>query len=584
MPSNTTILRIKRSTTAGNPALLGEGELAYSAANYNTTAGGGRLYIGIGAETGGDAASHLVIGGQYFTDKLDHAAGTLTENSALIADADKKLDNLKVDNLDFNGNTISSTDVNGNIVLSPNGSGLISADSTRIINVADPIDAQDAVTRGYIQSGNANVYFNNIDAAGDVQIDGNLIVGGTTTTLSAQNLAVADNMIYLNQGVAVNIVAAAGDGTFITYTADTPHNYIVGMKVVISGCTPSTYNIAAGDNEEIIAVSETGFTVQKVDIGAYVSGGVARGQSSANPDLGWAAGYNDGIYAHTGFFRDASDGRFKVFEGYIPEPDEDVFIDTTHASFALADIQAENFHGALVGNASTATNLQTARNISISGDATGTQSFDGSGDADISITLADTAVTVGSYGSETEIPTFTVDSKGRLTAAGVVSVATTLTILGDNETTTTVDLLNDSLTFIGGTGLTATATIATDSVTFDLDDTAVTANPYGAADTIPTFTVDAQGRLVAAADVAIDILSSQVSDFDEAAQDAIGLAIAAGVQSNVTVTYDDLNSGIDFSVDTATASVLGVAKFSTNNFLVSAGNVTVVEVDGGSYV
>ena len=584
MPSNTTILRIKRSTTAGNPALLGEGELAYSAANYNTTAGGGRLYIGIGAETGGDAASHLVIGGQYFTDKLDHAAGTLTENSTLIADADKKLDNLKIDNLDFNGNTISSTDVNGNIVLSPNGSGLISADSTRIINVADPIDAQDAVTRGYIQSGNANVYFNNIDAAGDVQIDGNLIVGGTTTTLSAQNLAVADNMIYLNTAAAVNIVAAAGDGTFITYTADSAHNYIVGMKVVISGCTPSTYNIAAGDNEEIIAVSETGFTVQKVDIGAYVSGGVARGQTSANPDLGWSAGYNDGIYAHTGFFRDASDGRFKVFEGYIPEPDEDVFIDTTHASFALADIQALNFHGALVGNASTATNLQTARNISISGDATGTQSFDGSGDADISITLADTAVTVGSYGSSTEIPTFTVDSKGRLTAAGVVSVATTLTILGDNETTTTVDLLNDSLTFIGGTGLTATATIATDSVTFDLDDTAVTANPYGAADTIPTFTVDAQGRLVAAADVAIDILSSQVSDFDEAAQDAIGLAIAAGTQSNVTVTYDDLNSGIDFSVDTATASVLGVAKFSTNNFLVSAGNVTVVEVDGGSYV
>jgi hypothetical protein len=583
--ANTTILRIKRSTTAGNPAKLGEGELAYSAANYTTTAGGGRLYIGIGAETGGDAASHLVIGGQYFTDKLDHAPGTLTENSALIADADKKLDNLKVDNLDFNGNTISSTDVNGNIVLSTNGSGLISADSTRIVNIADPIDAQDAVTRGYIQSGNANVYFNNIDAAGDLQIDGNLIVGGTTTTLSAQNLAVADNMIYLNQGIEVNIVDATGDGTFITYTTDRPHNYVVGMTVTITGCTPSTYDIADGDNEVITATaSDTSFTVQKVDVGFYESGGAARAKTSTNPDLGWAAGYNDGTYAHTGFFRDASDGRFKVFEGYIPEPDEDVFIDTTHASFALADIEAENFYGELVGNASTATNLQTARNISIAGDATGTQSFDGSADSEISITLADTAVTVGSYGSETEIPTFTVDSKGRLTAAGVVSVATTLTIFGDNETETAVDLLNDSLTFIGGTGLTSTADIATDSVTFALDDTDVTANPYGAADTIPTFTVDAQGRLIAAADVTIDILSSQVSDFDEAAQDAIGLAIAAGVQSNITVTYADLDSGIDFSVATATASVLGVAKFSTNNFLVSAGNVTVVEVDGGSYV
>lgn len=581
--ANTTILRIKRSTTAGNPAKLGEGELAYSAANYTTTAGGGRLYIGIGAETNGDAASHLVIGGEYFTDKLDHAPGTLTENSALIADADKKLDNLKVDNLDLNGNTISSTDVNGNIVLAPNGSGLISANSTRIINLANPVLAQDAVTRNYIESGNSNVYFNNIDAAGDVQIDGNLIVGGSTTTLSAQNLAIADNMIYLNQGVEVNIADAVGDGTNVVYTANQNHNYVVGMNITVSGCTPSTFDVG-GDGVAIIAVTADTFTIANTNEDTFVSGGVARAQTSTNPDLGWAAGYNDGTYAHAGWFRDASDGRFKAFEGYIPEPDADVFIDTTHPSFALADIQAENFYGELVGNASTATQLQTSRNISIAGDATGTQSFDGSADSEISITLANTAVTPGSYGSQTEIPTFTVDSKGRLTAAGVVSVATTLSIFADNDTETTVDLLNDSLTFIGGTGLTATADIATDSVTFALDNTAVTANPYGAADTIPTFTVDAQGRLIAAADVAIDILSSQVSDFDEAAQDAIGSAIAAGVQSNITVAYDDLNNGIDFSVATATASVLGVAKFSTNNFLVSAGNVTVVEVDGGSYV
>jgi hypothetical protein len=589
--ANTTILRIKRSTTAGNPAKLGEGELAYSAANYTTTAGGGRLYIGIGAETGGDAASHLVIGGEYFTDKLDHAPGTLTENSALIADADKKLDNLKVDNLDFNGNTISSTDVNGNIVLAPNGSGLISANSTRIVNLANPVLAQDAVTRNYIESGNSNVYFNNIDAAGDLQIDGNLIVGGTTTTLSAQNLAVADNMIYLNQGIEVNIANAIGDGTFITYETVENHNYVVGMNVTITGCDPVNYDIT-GAGLAIIAVSANTFTVAKVDGLPYVSGGIARARTSTNPDLGWAAGYNDGTYAHAGWFRDASDGRFKAFEGYIPEPDADVFIDTTHASFALADIQAENFHGELIGNASTAAQLQTSRNISIAGDATGTQSFNGSADAEINITLADTAVTPGSYGSSTEIPTFTVDSKGRLTAAGVASVGTTLLIHGDEDPESSaplqVSLLTDTLTFVGGTGITTQAisgnNSADDQLVINLDNTAVTANPYGAADTIPTFTVDAQGRLIAAADVAIDILSSQISDFNEAAQDAIGLAIAAGVKTNITVTYDDLNSGIDFSVATATSSVLGVAKFSTDNFLVSAGNVTVVEVDGGSYV
>jgi hypothetical protein len=103
------IIRIKRSLTAGDPSVLGAGELAYSAADYTSVTGGGRLYIGIGTETGGDAASHLVIGGKYFTDKLDHAPGTLTASSALIVDADKKIDDLYVDNLRLNANTISST-------------------------------------------------------------------------------------------------------------------------------------------------------------------------------------------------------------------------------------------------------------------------------------------------------------------------------------------------------------------------------------------------------------------------------------------------------------------------------------------
>jgi hypothetical protein len=41
-------------------------------------------------------------------------------------------------------------------------------------------------------------------------------------------------------------------------------------------------------------------------------------------------------------FRDSTDGIFKFFEGYTPEPDEAVNIDTTHASFALADINAND--------------------------------------------------------------------------------------------------------------------------------------------------------------------------------------------------------------------------------------------------
>jgi hypothetical protein len=79
--------------------------------------------------------------------------------------------------------------------------------------------------------------------------------------------------------------------------------------------------------------------------------------AQTNPDLGWAGSYNDGTYAHAGVFRDASDGVFKVFDSYTPEPDASAFIDTSHSSFSLADIQATTFIGTLNGTANNATNL-----------------------------------------------------------------------------------------------------------------------------------------------------------------------------------------------------------------------------------
>lgn len=60
----------------------------------------------------------------------------------------------------------------------------------------------------------------------------------------------------------------------------------------------------------------------------------------ANPDLGFAGNYNDGTYKHSGLFRDATDGMWKFFDGYLPEPDASPYIDTSHASFQIGTVNA----------------------------------------------------------------------------------------------------------------------------------------------------------------------------------------------------------------------------------------------------
>ena len=187
----------------------------------------------------------------------------------------------------------------------------------------------------------ANATFTGSTEAVDLTLTGNLYVQGSTTTISTSNLKLRDNMTYLNQAGAFDLSGASGDGTNVIYTTSTNHDYAVGDFVTVANTTPSSFDIGAGDGVEILAITDNTFTVASSVTDTYTSGGDARGKIHANPDLGWAAGrYTANTYAHAGFFRDATDGTFKVFDGYVPEPDESAFIDTSHNTFALADFAA----------------------------------------------------------------------------------------------------------------------------------------------------------------------------------------------------------------------------------------------------
>lgn len=84
------------------------------------------------------------------------------------------------------------------------------------------------------------------------------------------------------------------------------------------------------------------------------------------------------------------------------------------------------------GVATSASKLANARTISLSGDATGSNTFDGSANKDIAVTLANSGVTAGSYGLSANatpaygatfnVPYITVDAKGRVTSASTKTV------------------------------------------------------------------------------------------------------------------------------------------------------------------
>ena len=147
------------------------------------------------------------------------------------------------------------------------------------------------------------------------------------------------------------------------------------------------------------------------------------------------------------------------------------------------------------------------------------------------------------------VPTPTANTHAATKAyvdGAVSAVSGSITVAGDTGTSQTVSL-SDTLTISGGTGLSSVAS-NTDTLTLNLDNTAVTAATYGNASAVGTFTVDAQGRLSNAVSTSISITSAAVSDFNEAAQDAYGSLVSSGTQSGITVTYDDANTKVNFSV------------------------------------
>ena len=172
---------------------------------------------------------------------------------------------------------------------------------------------------------------------GSLTIEGDLVVHGTTTTINTSELSVADNLIYLNEPIEYTVTSVTGTGLAQVYTTAVNHDITTSMKVRITGVDPSGYNKSS--YVDVDAVTSNTITVAGTEVGTYVSGGTIYAKADVNPDLGFSGGYNDGTYHHAGLFRDATDGTFKFFDSYQPEPAGS--IDTSDVSFSLAPVSVD---------------------------------------------------------------------------------------------------------------------------------------------------------------------------------------------------------------------------------------------------
>ena len=567
-----TVIQIKRSSAATAPSTLKLGEVAYTYGTGTQGNNGDRLFIGEGGVDGnGDANNITVIGGQYFTDMLDHVAGTLTGSSALIADANLAIDQIIVGNsatvggqAKFNEGTNNGTNFIG--LKAPDA---VTASQTFVLPDGDGTAGQFLKTDG---SGNLDFATVNqfIDLAGDT---------GTDTYNTSETLTFAGSG---------GLVQTVTDNT-VTVTATALTNSNLSGSAGITNANLANPTTTLGSSTLTLGAATTdiaGLTSLVVD--SITINGSTLSTTASNTDITFSphgtgtvkvpSGYED----RAGFTTDSLANK-----AYVDQVAQGLDTKPSCRVATTANLSATYSNGT-AGVGATLTNSGTQAALSIDG---------------ITMVAADrvlvkdqsTAAQNGIYvvtnigsGSTNWILTRATpeDQPAELSGGAFVFVEEgtananngyVFTHTG-NPTFGTTSL--DVAQFSGAGQITAGAALTKTGNQMDVavDDSSIEVN----ADALRVKALGITNAMLAGSIDGAKIENFVFTD-ESSTQGAVTIGNAMEFLAGEGINTTASGGTLTIAGELASTSNIGVASFNSGNFTVSSGDVTVTTIDGGSF-
>ena len=287
-------IQIKRSTGTGKPTTVAQGELFYAYGDNGTY--GKRLAIG---NVSGGGNTPEIIGGKHFMDMLDHTAGNLTASSAIITDSSSHIDSLQIKNQ--GGVKLYELTANGSSHTLLRSAAALASDVTYTLPAA-PVNGRVLSTNG---SGDLSW----------IALGGTLQVAADSGSNDNVDLS-TDTLTFA--GTANEIETTVSDNQI---TIGLPTNVTISGNLTVSGTTTTVSSTTVNVADSMLSLATGNNSSDAVDIGFY---GLYDDSGSQDE--------------YAGFFRDASDEKFRLFKNLQAEPGTTV--NTSGTGYAVATLVA----------------------------------------------------------------------------------------------------------------------------------------------------------------------------------------------------------------------------------------------------